>query len=264
MMIRSLLCAVTLLVFVGCQDDLTAEKQTWENNKQAWAAKVEKLKKDQAALNEKVKTLVVAEGDADKAALDGSITNANAALAEAEKGLEAAKATMEKAIADGKKVPVQVALGTTKSAVDGVLGKADSLIVAASGAIDTLNTRMTEARAAADAAKAKADAWIAEVKKKGATLNPQVKFKEAELDIAQSKAELDGLVASLKSCAELKTELTVAAVSEAADLATKRAESLKAYLAANGVEAAVIGKTVGQTLKEGEDKVTVAVTTPCK
>lgn len=264
MMIRSLLCAVTLLAFVGCQDDLTAEKQTWESNKAAWSAKVDKLKKDQSALNAKLKTMVVAEGDADKAVLDSTVTNANAALAEAEKGLEAAKTTMEKAIADGKRVPVQVALGTTKSAVDGVLGKADSLLVAANGAIDTLNTKIADAKAAGDAAKARADAWIAEVKKKGATLNPQVKFKEAEVDVAQSKAELDGLVASLKACAELKTELTVTAVSEAADLATKRAESLKAYLAANGVEAAVIGKTVGQTLKEGEDTVSVAVTTPCK
>lgn len=264
MMLRNLLCAVTLLVFVGCQDDLTAEKQTWENNKQAWSAKVEKLKKDQEALKAKLKTLVVAEGDADKAAIDGTVMSANAALGEAEKGLEAAKATMDKAIADGKKVPVQVALGTTKSAVDGVLGKADSLLVAASGAVDTLNTKMADAKLAGEAAKAKADAWVAEVKKKGATLNPQVKFKEAEVDVAQSKAELDGLVASLKACAELKTELTVAAVGEAADLATKRADSLKAYLAANGVEAAVIGKTVGQTLKEGEDKVSVAVTTPCK
>ncbi|MGV3624834.1 MAG: hypothetical protein ACO1OB_28700 [Archangium sp.] len=264
MMIRSLLCAVTLFAFVGCQDDLTAEKQTWESNKAAWATKVDKLKKDQEALNAKLKTLVTAEGDADKAALDGTVNTANAALADAEKGLEAAKAQMEKAIADGKKVPVQVALGTTKTAVDGVLGKAESLLVAANGAIDTLNKKVADAKDAAAKAKARADAWVAEVKSKGGSLNPEVKFKEAELDVAASKAELDGLVASLKACAELKTELTVAAVGGAADLAQKRADSLKAYLSANGVEAAVIGKTVAQTVKEGEDKVTVAVTTPCK
>lgn len=264
MPIRSLLCAVTILSFAACHDDLTNEKQTWEANKVSWAAKVEKLKKDQQALDAKVKALVVQEGDADRAALDQTVTSATSALGEAEKALETAKAQMDKAINDGKKVPVQVALGTTKTAVDGVLGKADSLLVAASGAVDTLNQKIADAKTAADAARARAEAWAGEVKKKGAALNPQLRFKEAELDVEASRAELATLVSTLKACAELKTELTVAALTDTADLAGRRAESLKSYLVANGVDAAVINKTLGQTIQEGDDRVTVAITTPCK
>lgn len=263
---RSLLFAVPLFVFAACADDLTKEKQTWETTTQGWATKVEKLKKDQAALNEKMKTLVTLEGDlaGEKDTLDKSIGTAGTAITDAEKALATAKESMQKLITNGKKVPVQVALGTTKSAVDGVLGRADSLLIAADGAIDTLNKKVADAKAAGARAKQQAEAWAAEVKKKGGALNPAVKFKEAEVDVEKSKAELANLVTSLKACAELKTELSVTAVTDTADLAGKRAEALKKYLVDNGVDAKVIVKTAGEVLAEGDDAVKVAITTPCK
>lgn len=269
MQIRSLLFAVTLLTFASCQDDLTTEKQTWETATQGWSAKVDKLKKDQAALNAKVKTLVVNDTDAalaaDKAALDKSIATSTTVLSDAEKAFATAKASMESLINAGKKVPVQAALGTTKATVDGVLAQADSLLVAANGAVDTLNAKVAAAKAAGEAAKTRAESWALEVKQKGSMLEADdLRFNAAALDLEKSKTGLSNLVTALKVCAELKTELSVTAIGEADDLASKRAEALKAYLTANGVDAAVIAKTAAQTVKEGVEHVSIAVTTPCK
>ncbi len=269
MLIRSLLFAVTLLSFAACQDDLTAEKQTWEAATQGWAAKVDKLKKDQEALNAKMKTLVVNETDAalaaDKAALDKSIETSTTVLSDAEKAFATAKTSMGALISAGKKVPVQAALGTTKATVDGVLAQADSLLVAANGAVDSLNAKVAAAKTAADEAKGRAEAWATEVKQKGGQLAAEgVRFNAEALDVEKSKDTLNNLVTALKACAELKTELSVTAIGEAEDLASKRADALKAYFAANGVNAAVLAKVVGQTFKEGNESVSVVVTTPCK
>ena len=48
------------------------------------------------------------------------------------------------------------------------------------------------------------------------------------------------------------------------ELAMTRAEALKAHLVANGVGAATLAKVGGTVVAEGDEKVTVAVTAPCK
>ena len=121
---------------------------------------------------------------------------------------------------------------------------------------------MAAANAAADAARARTAAWVNEMKKKGAR-TIDLTFSADALDLEKSKDQLGDLLAALTSCAELKTEVAVVARGEA-DLGTRRAEALKAYLLANGVSATTIAKTTGSVVAKGDEKVTVAVTAPCK
>jgi hypothetical protein len=139
------------------------------------------------------------------------------------------------------------------------------MVSSANEALDMLSKKVDAAKGAAGAAKSRTDAWLAEVKKKGAAVMiDDLVFKGDALDVEGSKVALSSLVATLKSCADLKVELTVVALGEAADLGTRRAEALKAHLTTNGVNAAVLAKVVGSVVKEGEEKVSLAVTTPCK
>jgi hypothetical protein len=269
MQTRNLLFAVTMLAVTACQEDMTEEKATWDATTKGWAARMEKMKKGHEELAAKVKAFTVPEGEAalatEKATLDKALETGTTALANAEKDVAAAKTTIEGLISQGKRVKVEVALGTTKSTVDGALSRAESLVSAANEALDMLSKKADAARGAAGAAKSRTDAWLAEVKKKGAAVMiDDLVFKGEVLDVENSKVALSSLVATLKSCADLKVELTVVALSDAADLGTKRAEALKAHLTANGVNAAVLAKVVGSVVKEGEEKVSLAVTTPCK
>lgn len=270
MQTRSLLFAVTtMFALAACQDDMTEEKATWDTTTKLWAARVEKMKKGHDEIAAKVKAYVVPEGEAsllaDKATLDKALETGAAAIASGEKEMATAKATIDGLISQGKKVPVEVALGTTKSTVDGALARAESLVSAANGALDMLSKKVEAVKAEAGATKSRTEAWMGEMKKKGsAVMVDDLFFNGEAIDVQKSKVALSSLVASLKSCAELKVELTVVALGEAADLGTKRAEALKAHLAANGVDAAALAKVVGSVVKEGEEKVSLAVTTPCK
>lgn len=269
MQTRRLLYAVTLLALAGCADEMKTEKATWEDTTNEWNAKLAKLKAGQAELNAKVKAIAAAEGDAalatEKSALEAANKASSHAVEEVEVAMNKAKTTMDALIAKGKKLPVELALRSTKDAVDGVLSQADSLVNAANGALDAMNKKAQGAKSAAEAARSRTTAWAGEMKKKGGMISiDDLSFDEASLQVEKSKVALQSLVASLKSCAELKVDLTVTAVGQAADLASKRAEALKEYLTANGVDAAVIAKTAGSVVADGEDTVGVAVTTPCK
>lgn len=269
MQTKSLLFAVSLFALTACQDDLTTEKASWDATTKSWAARVEKAKKGHEEIAAKVKAFALPEEAAalaaDKAALDKSLETGAAALAKAEKEMASAKASIDGLIAQGKKVPVEVALSGTANAVDGVLMKAESLVSASNEALDQLGKKADHLKAEAGAIKSRTEAWLGEVKKKGGTLIiDDLKFNGEALDVAKSKVALASLAASMKACAELKADLTVVALGEAADLAQKRADALKAQLTADGVNAAVIGKVVANMVTEGEEKVSVAVTTPCK
>lgn len=266
-----LVFAVTLFAFsfAACQEDMTDEKATWDATTKGWSARMDAMKKGHQELAAKVKAFALPEGDAalatDKDALDKALSTGSAAIAAGEKDVATAKSDIEALIAQGKKVPVEVALGTTKSTVDGVLARAESLVSAANSALDTLTKKAEAARATAGAAKSRTEAWLGEVKKKGAeVMIDDLVFTGAALDEPKSKVALSSLVATLKSCAELKVELTVVALGEVADLGSKRAEALKAYLAANGINGGTLAKVVGSVVKAGEEKVSLAVTTPCK
>ncbi len=268
MQTRSLLFAVTFFTLAGCAD-LSEEKAAWEASNKDWAAKLEKIKKGHGELATKVKAFAVPAGEAaletEKATLDKSIETGTAALAEAEHHLAEAKTEIDALIAKGKKVPLEVALSGQKAEVDGAIAKAQSLVSASSQGLDMLSAKVAAAKGAGEAAKSRAEAWMSEAKKKGGLLAiDDIVFNVDAVDLEKSKVSLASLLTTLKSCADLKVELSVTALGEAADLGSKRAEALKAYLTANGVNAAVLAKVAGSVLKEGEEKVAVAITTPCK
>ena len=209
MQTRTLLFAVTLFAFAACQEDMTDEKATWETTTKGWAARMEKMKKGHDELSAKVKAFTVPEGEAalaaEKAALDKALETGTGAIASGEKEVATAKSTIEGLISQGKKVRVEVALGTTKTTVDGALARAESLVSSASEALDMLSKKVEAAKGAAGAAKSRTDAWLAEMKKKGAAvLVDDLVFKGEAIDVDNSKVALSSLVATLKSCAELQ------------------------------------------------------------
>jgi outer membrane protein OmpA-like peptidoglycan-associated protein len=263
----SLLASVVVLS--ACAEDLTTEKATWEATQKEWAAKVEKTKKSQAELDAKLKAFVVPEGEtalvAAKADVEKSVAGMGTALVDAEKAMGAAKANIDGLIAKGKKVQLEVALGTTKSSVDGVLSRADSLVNAGASGLEQLERKLATAKAEGDAAKSRTEAWAGEVKKKGGMMSiDDIVFAADALTVEKSRVALTSLVATLKACAELRVEVTVTANSDAAELSTKRAEALKAYLVGKTVDAAVFATVTGKSEKDAEEKVAVTVTTPCK
>ena len=139
------------------------------------------------------------------------------------------------------------------------------MVSSANSALDMLTKKAASAKAAGEAAKSRTDAWLGEMKKKGAMVSiDDLVFAGDAIDVEKSKVALTSLVATLKSCPDLRVELNTVARGEAADLGTKRAEALKAHLTANGVAAATVAKAAGTVVAEGEEKVSVAVTTPCK
>lgn len=267
MQTRSLLFLVTLFLLAGCQDDLKEQKAAWDTTTRGWAAHVEKLKQDQAALTEKVKSLASSEQDAavatERQAVDNAVKAVAAGIAEAETVIAKGKTTIDDLIARGKKLPLEIALNPTRNAVDGVLTRADSLINSASGAIDTFNRKAQAAKVAAEAARSRVQAWSGELKKKGGMISvDDLEFDQAQLAVDKSRIALDSLVATLKSCPELRTDLSAGAPT--AELGSARAEALKAWLTTNGVDPAVIAKTSGAAATDGDEKVTVTITTPCK
>ena len=269
MQTRTLLFAVTFFSLAACQEDMTTEKATWETTTKAWGARMTKMKKGHEELGAKLKAFAVPGNEAglvaEKAALDKALETGSTAITNAEHAMTTAKTTMDGLFAAGKKVRVEVALGTTRATVDGELSRAESLVSAANSGLETLGHKLQSARASGDAAKSRTDAWLGEVKKKGsAIMIDDLVFLGEGLDVEKSKVALTSLVATLKSCAELKVDLTLVAGGEVADLGSKRAEALKAHLTANGVNAAVLSKVNGSVVKQGDENVTLAVTTPCK
>jgi hypothetical protein len=264
---KSLWFAVTLVAFAACHEDMTAEKATWETTHKAWTGRIEKMKNAHEELAAKAKGFSVPESEAalqlDKGLLDKAIDTAGAAIAEAEHEVVNAKTTIEGLIGQGKKVALQVALGPASSTVDGALARAESLVSACGATLDPLSARVAAANAAADAARARTAAWVNEMKKKGVR-TIELTFSADALDLEKSKDQLGDLVAALTSCAELKADLTVVALGDAADLGTRRAEGLKAYLLARGVSPTSIARTTGSVVAKGDEKVTVVVTAPCK
>lgn len=269
MQTRILLLAVTALALTGCPEDLSTEKATWDTTTKGWADRLDKMKKGHDELAGKVKAFTVPETEvalvAEKADLAKAVETGTTAITAAEHEMQTAKTTIEKLISNGKKVQLEVALGTTKSTVDGTLARAESLVSSANSALETLTKKVGAAKATGDAAKSRTDAWLNEVKKKGSTIIvDDLVFAGEGLDAEKSKVALTSLVATLKSCPDLKVELTIVALGEAADLGSKRAEGLKTWLTTNGVDAGVLAKVSGSVVKEGEEKVSVAVNTPCK
>jgi hypothetical protein len=266
---RSLLFAVTVLALTACQEDMSTEKATWDTTTKGWAARLEKMKKGHDELAAKVKAFVVPETETalleEKATLDKSIATGSTAITNAEHEIQTATTTMDAAFAAGKRVRVEVALGNTKTTVDGALARAESLVSSANSNLDTLIKKIAAEKASGEAVKSRTDAWLAEVKKKGTSLTvDDVVFNGETLDPVKSKIALQSLVATFKSCPDLRAELAVVARSDVAELGTKRAEALKTQLTASGVDAAVLTKVAGSVVAEGDEKVSLAVTTPCK
>ena len=269
MQTRTLLFAVTALTLVACQDDMTEEKASWDTTTRAWATRSEKMKKAQDELAAKVKAFTVPANEpalvADKADLDKAVVSGTTAITNAEHEMATAKTTMDGLFAAGKKVRVEVALGNTKTTVDGALSHAESKVSSANSALETLVKKVAAAKASGEATKSRTDAWLAEVKKKGAMLSiDDLVFLGEAVDLEHSKVALTSLITTLKSCPDLRVELSTIARGEAADLGTKRAEALKTHLTANGVSAATLAKVAGTVVAQGDEKVSVNVTTPCK
>ena len=266
---RSLLFAVTtLFALAACQEDLTAEKAEWETATKGWAGRLEKVKKGQEELSAKVKAFTVPESEPtlveEKAALDKSVATANTAITNAEHELSTANTTMDGLFKAGKKVKVEVAMGNTKSAVDGPLMRAESLVSAANSGLDALEKKVAASKASGEAVKSRTDAWLVEVKKKGASVNVEdIVFAGEAVDAEKSKIALQSLVATFKSCPDLRAELNVVARGEG-ELGAKRAEAIKSQLTTHGIDAAVLTKLAGTVTPDGEEKVSLAVTTPCK
>lgn len=266
---RSLLFAVTALALAACQDDMTTEKATWETTTKGWAARVEKMKKGHDELSGRVKAFTVPATEAtlveEKASLDKALATGSTAITTAEHEISTATTTMDGLFAAGKKVRVEVALGNTKNTVDGTLARAESLVSSVNSGLESLTKKVASAKVSGDAMKARTDAWLAEVKKKGAAVEvDDVFFNGDVLDAEKSKMALTSLSTALKSCPDLKVELTVVALGAPAELGTKRAEALKTNLTASGVNAATLAKVAGSVVADGEEKVSLAVTTPCK
>lgn len=269
MQTRSLLFAVTALTLVACQDDMTTETATWETTTRGWAARIEKMKKGHEELAAKVNAFAVPETQTalalDKAALDKAVATGTTAITNAEHEMATAKSTIEGLFAGGKKVRVEVALGNTKTTVDGSLARAESMVSSANSALETLVLKVASAKATGEAVKSRTDAWLTEVKKKGGALMIEdLVFNGEAIDAAKSKVAMDSLVATLKSCPDLKVELAVVARGEAAELGTRRAEAIKTQLTTHGVDAATLAKVSGSVVAEGDEKVSLAVTNPCK
>lgn len=269
MQTRTLLFAVTALTLVACQDDMTEEKAAWATSTASWTARLEKVKKGHQELSAKVKAFVVPPDEAalvaDKAALDKSVESGTTAITTAEHELATAKTTMDGLFANGKKLPVEVAVGNVKATVDGAFARAESMVSSANSALETLTKKVAAAKASGEAAKSRTDAWMAEVKKKGSMLSiDDLVFMGEAVDVEHSKVALASLIATLKSCPDLRVELNTVARGEAADLGTKRAEALKTHLTANGVAPTTLAKVAGTVVTEGDEKVSVNVTTPCK
>ena len=273
MQTRSLPLAVSLLaavaVFAACQEDLTAEKTQWDGIQKEWAAKVEKTKKAQLDLTEKLKGFEVPADEtelaAEKASLEKALEGSAAAMTEAEKSMATAKANIDGLIAKGKKISVEVALGNTKTSVDGVLSRAESLVNAGNASLEQLGRKVTTAAAEREAAKSRTAAWAGEVKKKGGVMMiDDLIFVGETLLVEKSRVPLTSLVATFKTCPELRVELVLVAATDSAEVSTKRVEALKTYLTSKAVDAAVLAKATGSSVKEGDEKVTVTVTTPCK
>ena len=269
MQTRTLLFAVTALTLVACPEDMTTEKATWEATTAGWAARLEKTKKSQDEVSAKVKAFTVPESDAAlvavKADLDKAVMSGTTAITAAEHEVATAKTTMEGLFSAGKKVRVEVALGNTKTTVDGSISHAESKVSSANSALEALVQKLASSKANGEATRSRTDAWLAEVKKKGAMLSiDDLVFMGQAVDVEHSKVALGSLIATLKSCADLRVELSAVARSDVADLGTKRAEALKAHLLANGVAAATLAKVAGSVVGEGDEKVSVNVTAPCK
>jgi hypothetical protein len=260
---------IALAVCTGCADDLTDEKAKWDSIQKEWATKLEKTKKGHADLVEKLKTFNVpadeAELVAEKTSIEKSLEAGSTAIADGEKAVGAAKTKVDGLIARGKKVPVEVALGNEKTAVDGVISRAESLVNAGNASLEQLGRKTATVAAEGEAARSRTAAWSGEVKKKGGLMSiDDLVFVGEGLMVEKSRVALSSLVATLKSCPELRVDATLVASSDSAEVGTKRADALKAYLTGKGVDGAVFAKLTGSAVKDGDEKVTVTVTTPCK
>lgn len=263
MQIRTAVFAVSMLSLVACQEDLSAEKKSWEDSTAAWQTKIDKLSKDQAALLDKAKNLMVAEGDAamaaEKANVDSAVQGAGAAIDAVKAAISGAKTSIDAAITAGKKAPLQAALSTATGPIDGALAKAQSAVDAAGAALDAATTKFAAAKTAADSAaadKAKAEKWAADLKTAGATVEfAGFAFNGDNIDAEKSKDALAALQAAF-SAPGFKGDLEVTGAAK-----HSRGDSLKVFLASRGAKASVgkVKNTVG-----AEESVKVTVVSPAK
>lgn len=263
MQIRTAVFAVSMLSLVACQEDLSAEKKSWEETTAGWQTKLDKLTKDQAALLDKAKALVVAEGDAalaaEKANVDGAVTGAGAAIDGVKAAIAGAKTSIDAAITAGKKAPLQAAVSAATEPINGALAKAQSAVDAANAALDAASSKFDAAKTAADAAateKAAADKFASDLKTAGATVTfANLFFNGDNIDAEKSKEGLAAIQAAF-SAAGFKGDITVTGAAK-----HSRGDALKVFLASRGAKAAV-GKVTNAV--GAEESVTVTVVSPAK
>ncbi len=266
---RTAVFALATLSLVACQEDLTAEKKTWEETTAGWQGKLDKLAKDHAALTEKAKGLVAPAADAavagEKSAADAAVSAAAAGLEAVKQGITSARTAVDASITAGKKVGLQAAISSAKAPVDGLLSKAESLISAADGAVTAVGQKISAIDSAAAATKAAADKLFADSKTKGAviTWNDIAFTADAALDLEKSKDGLNSLVSVLKGTG-IKADIFVDAAVKDTSVGTKRALALKAYLAANGVPATALGLVAGRSRPELTEGVVLTVVNPAQ
>lgn len=266
---QPVVAALVAVALTGCPEALTEERAEFTNLQAEWTKRLEKSKAGLTELQAKVKAAGAMEAGEEKATLERTLANAEKALADAEKALATAKTDIQTGLDSGKSAPAQVALSTARTAADGALARAQSLVTAGVTALEALEKKGAELKAAAEAAKAQAEAFLkasAEaVKKKGASFDVAgVVFAGEALDGAKSKTAMESLVGFFKTCDGLKADVLVQAAGEAADLGAKRAEALKAALTGAGVDAKGFGKVEGKVEAGAEEKVSVTVAAPCK
>lgn len=267
---QPVVAALVAVALTGCPEALTEERAEFTTLQADWAKRLERSKTGLTELQGKVKALPAGDGAAEeKATLDRTVGNAEKAVTDAEAAVAKAKTDIQAGLDTGKGAQAAVALSMARTAADGALSRAQSLVTAGSTALEAYTKKGAELQAAAAAAKAQAEAFAAAageaVKKKGASFDVAgVVFAAEAVDAAKSKTAMESLVGFFKTCDAMKADLLVVAGGEAADLGTKRAEALKAALTGAGVDAKVFGKVEGKVEAEAAEKVTLTISAPCK
>jgi outer membrane protein OmpA-like peptidoglycan-associated protein len=276
---RVLLALSTALALASCKEDLTDEKATWDKAQKDFSARLDAMKKQQGELAAKVKAVAVpqeeAAAQAAKSAAEAAAKATGDALAALEKGLASAKSSVDQAMSQGKKQAATAAIDGAKKVMSPLLDAGTAALTAGNKALAELEAQVAAATAAKQKAAQEAaalKALEAQAKKKGGTVElPGLSFKAGTADLEKdsegAQKELPRAKAFLGACAGLKAELHATAVGDPKKLkavAQKRTESVKAWLAANGVNAKAITKVTSDTSKAGTEKVALTVLAPCK
>jgi hypothetical protein len=267
---QPVVAALVAVALSGCPEALTEERAEFTTLQAEWTKRIERSKTGLTELQGKVKALPPGDGAAEeKATLDRTVGNAEKAVTDAEAAVAKAKTDIQAGLDTGKGAQAAVALSTARTAADGALARAQSLVTAGNTALEAYVKKGAELKAAAEAAKAQAAAFATAageaVKKKGASFEVAgVVFAADAVDAVKSKTAMESLVGFFKTCDALKADVMVVAGGEAADLGTKRAEALKTALTGAGVDAKVFGKVEGKVEAEAAEKVTLTIAAPCK